>query len=435
MMSLDVQDNVNLVEVPPATTARATLPGAVLVRPAAPSPSKDDHRLQTSPREFHSENDENDDDHDRSPEDGTATVLVAHLAPDEDDIRAMYQQQLANELERMRQELVPDATVVVADEVRTVVDEPTHRSSRRGVRPRLKRQIIIGILMLVVIGSGLGGVVYWVLQEDKEPVQTLTEEQQQLELLVEELRPFVAPTEEDLLPFSDPASAQSKAVAWLLQDPITLTPGRTTATVLERYALAVFSYSTSGWSSPFLSSESVCNWSGVYCTDDIVTTLDLYTPSIFIAGTFPWELILLSNITTLDFSFSQFTGVIPTRIYEHTKLEILWLEHNLFSGPLLPDFPESLTGLYLHGNDFTGTIPDVWASRLPNLRELLIYENQLTGTIPSSLGEISSLTRFEFGTNNITGSVDSFLCTGRSWVELIGDCNEVVCTCCTTCNR
>jgi len=237
------------------------------------------------------------------------------------------------------------------------------------------------------------------------------------------------------LPFSDPTSAQYKAISWLHDDPITLTPGRTTATVLERYVLAVFKYSTSEWLRPFLSTEPVCKWDGVSCTNGVVTALDLYTASIFIAGTFPWELVLLTNALTLDFSFSQFTGVIPTRINELTRLEVLWMEHNLFSGPLLPDLPQSLTGLYLHGNDFTGTIPDVWGSSLLNLQELLIYENQLTGTIPSSLGDISSLTRFEFGTNNFTGSVDSFLCTGRSWSQLIADCDKVVCTCCTICNE
>ena len=492
-MSLEVQDNINIVEELAATaattvaTTRATLPGAVLVRPNAP-PSKDDHGPQTSPRRDHHDDDVDDvgDDRDRSTEDGMSPVLVAHLAPDEEDIRAMYQQQLATEVERMRQELVTDATIVVADEVKIGLEEPTQRrssSSRRrcGVNQRMKMRIMVGILVLVVIGAGLGGVLYWILQDDNEPGQTQKgKEQQQLDPLVEELRSFIAPTEEDLLPFSDPSSAQSKAVAWLHEDLITNTPGRTTATVLDRYVLAVFKYSTSGWPNPFLSSESVCSWTGVVCTDDIVTTLDLYTPSIFIAGTFPWELILLTNITTLDFSFSQLTGVIPTRINELTKLETLWLEHNLFSGTLLPDLPQSLTGLYLHGNqftgtipdvwgsslpkletlviyenqltgtllanfpesmiilnlngnEFTGTIPDVWGSSLPNLEELYIYKNQFTGTIPSSLGQISSLTSFEFGSNNFTGSVDSFFCTGRSWSGLIADCDKVVCSCCTGC--
>jgi hypothetical protein len=352
------------------------------------------------------------------------------LAPDENAIWAMYQQQLKTEVERMKQELVPDVTIVVADEVKTSSDA----RSGYGLSQRTRRWVIDAFLVLVVVGAGLSRVVFWVLQYNEEQWQLLKVQQWQLDPLVEELRSFIAPTNEDLLPFSDPTSAQSRAISWLHDDPITLTPGRSTATVLERYVLAVFNYSTSGWTIPYMSSESVCSWTGVSCTNGVVTALDLYSASIWIAGTFPWELVLLTNLITLDFSFSQFTGVIPTRINELTNMEILWMEHNLFSGPLIPDLPESLIGIYLHGNDFTGSIPDVWGSSLTNLQELLIYENQLTGTIPSSLGQISSLTRFEFGSNNITGSVDSFLCTGRSWSELIADCDKVVCTCCTICN-
>ena len=430
-MSLDAQDNVNIVEQLPTQQepTRATLPGAVLVRPTASEGEQTEHT--------YSMNHHIDEDASMSPEeiDGTEPILMAHLAPDEEDIRALYQQQLETEVERIRGELVTDITVVVADTVKTVDHAPNRR--RRGLSQPMKRRIMLGVLTLVFLGAGLGGVLYWVLQDDKEQGQTQNGQQkqkQQLDPLVEELRSFIAPTEEDLLPFSDPESAQSKAVAWLHDDQINLNPGRTTATVLERYILAVFKYSTSGWLSPFFSrSESVCEWNGVTCTNDTVTALDLSTSGVFIAGTFPWELVLLTNLITLDFSYSQFTGVIPTRINELTNLEILRMDQNLFSGPLLPDLPESLISLYLHANDFTGTIPDVWASGLPNLKELLINENQLTGTIPSSIGQISSLIRFEFGTNNFTGSVDSFLCADRTWLDLIADCNEVVCTCCTGC--
>ena len=256
--------------------------------------------------------------------------------------------------------------------------------------------------------------------------------------LFEELRPKIGPTPADLVKFDDLASPQAQALAWLEADPITQTPGRTTRIAVERYALAVFYFSTSQWPAnlaiPFLSSVSVCSWTGASCANGVdVTALDLYEASIFLAGTFPWELALLTNLIVLDFSFGQFTGSIPTRINELTALEILWMENNLFSGTLLPALPTSLLGLYLHHNAFTGTIPSVWGTSLPNLVDLLVYENQLVGTIPSSLGQIDTLTRFEFQVNNFIGSVDSFLCTARSWTELIGDCDEVVCTCCTQC--
>ena len=383
------------------TTRVVTEPGAVPVRSiAATQSSKDDHR-------HNNENNHNNADisppEERDHENTSPPLLVARVArDDEDDIRAMYQQQLATEVERMRQELVLDATIVVADEVKPPNDDdiPTHRHRCR------RRRCIVGLLILVVLGAALGGVLYWVLQDNQ--TQKGLQPQQQLDPLVEDLRSLIAPTDEDLVPFSDPESPQSKALAWLQEDPITLTPDRTTETLLERYVLAVFNSSTSGWPSPFLSSEPVCRWNAVSCTNGVVTALDLYSASIFdIGGTLPWELVLLTNLITLDLSFSQLTGVIPTRINELTNLDILWMENDLLSGLLPHDLPESLIGLYLHGNAFTGTLPDVWGTRLALLKEFLIYENQLTGTIPSSIGQISSLIRFEFGTNNFTGSVDS----------------------------
>ncbi len=68
----------------------------------------------------------------------------------------------------------------------------------------------------------------------------------------------------------------------------------------------------------------------------------------------------------------------------------------------------SLTSLHLDGNSMTGTIPKELGN-LSNLSELDLADNNLTGTIPSELGNLSSLTWLDLGGNALTGTIPSEL--------------------------
>jgi len=70
-----------------------------------------------------------------------------------------------------------------------------------------------------------------------------------LDVLLDELGVHIAPTDVDFVILNNATSPQARALAWLQDDLITRTPGRSTSSVLERYALAVLYYSTSGESS------------------------------------------------------------------------------------------------------------------------------------------------------------------------------------------
>ncbi|CAH9104598.1 unnamed protein product [Cuscuta epithymum] len=119
----------------------------------------------------------------------------------------------------------------------------------------------------------------------------------------------------------------------------------------------------------------------------------------------------------------------PTLVHLH-------LAHNHLSGQLPPILPLSLvslwlnnqtradgssslsgtisaiqnltliTQLYLHGNNFSGQIPDV--SGLPRLTEFTVSYNSLTGPVPKSLAEIPSLKQVNLSNNNLNGSVPHF---------------------------
>ena len=82
----------------------------------------------------------------------------------------------------------------------------------------------------------------------------------------------------------------------------------------------------------------------------------------------------------------------------------------LFSNQLTGSIPTSLgsltnlEGLELGDNQLTGSIPSSLGS-LTNLRILELYLNQLTGSIPSSLGSLSNLEGLGLGGNRLTGSI------------------------------
>ena len=115
MKSLEAQDNINVVE--PAPPPPMALPGAFLVGPTNHVPEDGAIAIDV--------NRDHDDDNNNmyAAAAGDVPTIVAHLAPDEDEIRAMYQEQLEAEV-RMRLALVTnDATILVADDDSMQLDQ------------------------------------------------------------------------------------------------------------------------------------------------------------------------------------------------------------------------------------------------------------------------------------------------------------------------
>ena len=143
------------------------------------------------------------------------------------------------------------------------------------------------------------------------------------------------------------------------------------------------------------------------------------------------ELVLHSNGKTLDSPGTGFTGPIPPEIGNLTELTRLYLHINSFSGPIpylskltnlkkLSLYENELTGglpswlpklmllesVHLYANQLTGTIPDL--SLLTNLRDLHLHSNQLSGSIPATLASLP-LTDLYLRENGFTGCIPSAL--------------------------
>jgi hypothetical protein len=88
----------------------------------------------------------------------------------------------------------------------------------------------------------------------------------------------------------------------------------------------------------------------------------------------------------------------------------LYLSGNQLSG----NIPSSLGNLvnldflYLSNNHLSGKIPSSLGN-LRSLENLLLSDNQLSGTIPSSIGNLESLETLNLSTNQLSGSIPSAL--------------------------
>jgi hypothetical protein len=90
-----------------------------------------------------------------------------------------------------------------------------------------------------------------------------------------------------------------------------------------------------------------------------------------------------------------------------------------------------LVSLWLQNNQLHGTIPSSLAA-MTNLFTLALNNNLLTGTIPSSLGLLTTLTKLSLYSNQLNGTMP--LCALNRTIELlIADCTKASCPCCTHC--
>lgn len=104
---------------------------------------------------------------------------------------------------------------------------------------------------------------------------------------------------------------------------------------------------------------------------------------------------------------------------EGTRIRVVTLNLSSMglSGSLSPSLARlsALSEISFANNSFSGNIPDL--SRLKRLEILHLQDNQLTGTVPSSLGNIKKLRELFLQNNNLTGQVPANL-SGKPGLNL-----------------
>ncbi|KAH9716252.1 Leucine-rich repeat receptor protein kinase EMS1 [Citrus sinensis] len=144
--------------------------------------------------------------------------------------------------------------------------------------------------------------------------------------------------------------------------------------------------------------------------------------SNFFDGIIPMELGDCISLNTLDLGNNNLNGSIPEKIADLTQLQFLDLSHNNLSGPI-PSKPSfyfrealfhqnlvtlKLQGLYLGYNQLTGSIPRS-LGRLNGLVKLNLTADKLSGSVPTNFGNLNGLTHLDLSYNELDGELPSSL--------------------------
>ncbi|KAL5772196.1 hypothetical protein ACOSQ2_012120 [Xanthoceras sorbifolium] len=123
-----------------------------------------------------------------------------------------------------------------------------------------------------------------------------------------------------------------------------------------------------------------------------------------IKGSIPYEVVGLSNLTTLRLTNNDLSGPIPTAVGKMRKLQVLSFEGNRLQGsiPIEVCHLRNLGELYLGGNKLFGPIPACLGD-VTSLRVLYLNSNNLTSTIPSSLWSLKDILDLNLSTNSLRG--------------------------------
>ncbi|VEU44145.1 unnamed protein product [Pseudo-nitzschia multistriata] len=261
-----------------------------------------------------------------------------------------------------------------------------------------------------------------------------------------------------------PDSPQGKALQWLLESTVN---GETfiDERVLQRYVLATIYYSTNGdeWTNntAWLSELDECEWwsTAEKVCDEFGRYRKLDLQENNLVGSLPSELVILSNsLMTINVRDNALSGQLPSLLVaDLTNLEVLDLSSNAFSGELSPRLFDArkltrlslfenmlssfipadlgkLTELYVldfGSNKLTSTIPTE-VGKLSKLTGLSLFNNMLSGAIPTEILELQNLNMLYIDSNNFEANVPEEVCL-IDLEEFWSDCEEIQCTCCTTC--
>ncbi|XP_057783988.1 probable inactive receptor kinase At1g48480 [Salvia miltiorrhiza] len=159
-----------------------------------------------------------------------------------------------------------------------------------------------------------------------------------------------------------------------------------------------------------LSNPTPCAWSGVNCSPDNSSVVELHFPGMGLSGELPPKTFSnMTNLQTLSLRYNALSGPLPPDLFTSlTSLRNLYLQHNLFTGQV-PETLFSLTSLVrvnLAENNFSGPISPGF-SNLTRLGTLYLQSNRFSGPIPDL--NLPSLVQFDVSNNNLTGPIPNGL--------------------------
>lgn len=217
-----------------------------------------------------------------------------------------------------------------------------------------------------------------------------------------------AATVSDPATLQDENSPQFRAATWVSDEDLAMAE-LGSVKLLQRYVLAVFYFSTGGDNWEECSRKLTCNvgfswlagqqdeclWHGVRCTAANPTKqiqkllIGNQAPlGNNLVGTLPKEMAKLTEMTSIVLIEGKIGGTIPTEFGMWAKLDTMFIQAHELTGTIPVEIIQNAKALdmfALGNNLLEGPIPTA-LSALPLLRDLQLWGNQFTGTIPPQLG-------------------------------------------------
>ena len=225
-------------------------------------------------------------------------------------------------------------------------------------------------------------------------------------------------------------TCQNQALAWLQESYASLSlRARVDARIKQKFALAVLhcEWHGSEWTANdlWLSNVNECLWQsadgnatyGTVCDESssLYRTLNLERNNL--RGTIPAELAMLSTLQHVRLGGNLLTGTIPAKLRMLSSLQVLSLKSNYLRGSMARVFglsvPDSLINLDVTCNDLTGTLPEGLSLKVPLLKSLLLFNNDINGALPSDLGSLTSLRRLRLDSNRLSGTIPPAFVTDK----------------------
>jgi hypothetical protein len=151
----------------------------------------------------------------------------------------------------------------------------------------------------------------------------------------------------------------------------------------------------------------------------------------FLGPGLPPEIGLLSSLTSLKLFTLEWQGniadMLPPQL-AHTPLNTIFLHRNELTGSIPSSIGSirNLANINLISNAITGTLPTE-LGMLQRLQYLTLYDNKLTGPLPSELGLVTTLESILIDHTDMTGTVPAEICALPALRSLRPNCDNIPC--------
>uniref|UniRef100_J3MIZ2 Leucine-rich repeat-containing N-terminal plant-type domain-containing protein n=1 Tax=Oryza brachyantha TaxID=4533 RepID=J3MIZ2_ORYBR len=144
-----------------------------------------------------------------------------------------------------------------------------------------------------------------------------------------------------------------------------------------------------------------------------------------LSGGFPQHILCLPNVKYVDIRFNNFCGAVPPAIFDK-KIDALFLNDNHFDFELPDNFGNSPASVIVLANvNLRGCIPSSIGRMGATLNELIVLNSGVRSCIPPEVGHLGGLTVLDLSFNQLQGALPESMAWMRSLEQLDVAHNEL----------